>query len=139
MQLYSIFLFFVKVEIQLLQRKRNMLQNILLFIAYSYSGMFQEVGEFVVDNSGKHKLFLNNESIVWPNNLTAPSSGIPKCKACDEHCYNGEAIVIFCKPLTSIFPGLCYCAHSAVTPTDTACLTACDVSKTPGRQFWSPL
>lgn len=76
---------------QLLQRKRN----ILPFTVYSYLGMFQEVGEFVVDNSGKHKLFLNSESIVWPYNLTAPSSGIPKCEACDEHCYNGEAMINF--------------------------------------------
>lgn len=87
--------------------------------------MFQEVGEFVVDNSGKHKLFLNSESIVWPYNLTAPSSGIPKCEACDEHCYNGEAMIIFFLPLTLIFPRSCCCAHSAVTPTETACRTAC--------------
>ena len=53
-------------------------------------GMFQEVGKFVIDGSGEHKLLLNNESILWTNNLTAPSSEMVKCKSCDENCYNGN-------------------------------------------------
>lgn len=60
---------------------------------FSSLGMFLDVGEFVVDNSGKHKLLLNNESIVWPNNGTAPSSYMRKCMSCNEHCYNGKAII----------------------------------------------
>ena len=56
------------------------------------SGLFKEVGEVVVDNSGKHKLLFNNESIVWPNNSTAPSSDVPKCKSCNERCYNGKGV-----------------------------------------------
>ena len=52
--------------------------------------MFQQVGEFVVDDAGKHKLLLNNDLIIWPKNMPAPSTP-PKCKSCGEHCYNGKA------------------------------------------------
>ena len=52
--------------------------------------MFKEVGNFVIEDSGNSQLYLSDESIVWPNNLTAPSSEITKCKSCDENCYNGE-------------------------------------------------
>ena len=51
-------------------------------------GMFREVGKFVIDGSGEHK-FLNNESILWTNNLPAPSSEMMNCKSCGENCYNG--------------------------------------------------
>ena len=52
--------------------------------------MFKEVGNFVIEDSGNSQLYLSDESIVWPNNLTAPSSEIAKCKSCDQNCYNGE-------------------------------------------------
>lgn len=52
-------------------------------------GMFREVGKFVIDGSGEHK-FLNNESILWTNNLPAPSSEMINCKSCDENCYNAN-------------------------------------------------
>lgn len=57
------------------------------------SGIFQRVGDFVVDDARKHKLVLNNYSIIWPNNASAPSSDVPKCRSCDEHCYNGKKTV----------------------------------------------
>ena len=56
--------------------------------------MFQQVGEFVVDNAGKHDLVLNNDSIIWPNNITAPSSDVPKCRSCDTKCYNGKITTV---------------------------------------------
>ncbi|KAK2571574.1 Resact receptor [Acropora cervicornis] len=53
----------------------------------SFHRMFREVGKFVIDGSGEHK-FLNNESILWTNNLPAPSSEMMNCKSCGENCYN---------------------------------------------------
>ena len=57
---------------------------------YFFSGTFQQVGEFVVDGAGKHKLLLNSDTIVWPNNNTVPSSDVQKCRSCDVNCYNGK-------------------------------------------------
>ncbi|XP_068673835.1 atrial natriuretic peptide receptor 1-like isoform X3 [Montipora foliosa] len=57
-------------------------------------GMFKEVGNFVIEDSGNSQLYLSDESIVWPNNLTAPSSEIAKCKSCDEDCYNDGNLTI---------------------------------------------
>lgn len=54
--------------------------------------MFQQVGDFVVDSAGKHKLVLG-DSVIWPNDSSAPSSDVLKCRSCDEHCYNGKKTV----------------------------------------------
>ena len=55
--------------------------------------MFQQVGDFVVDSAGKHKLVLD-DSVIWPNDSSAPSSDVVKCRSCDEHfCYNGKKTV----------------------------------------------
>ena len=53
--------------------------------------MFQQVGDFVVDGAGKDKLVLDG-SVIWPNNASAPSSDVLRCRSCDEHCYNGKKI-----------------------------------------------
>lgn len=72
-------------------------KNIKIFIEYLSkrffycSGMFQQVGEFVVDKTGKYKLLLSNDSIIWPNNSSAPSSDVLQCRSCDARCYNGKA------------------------------------------------
>lgn len=54
--------------------------------------MFQQVGNFVVNSAGNHKLVLD-DSIIWPNDASAPSSDVLKCWSCDEHCYNGKKTV----------------------------------------------
>lgn len=62
--------------------------------------MFQQVGNFVVESEGKHKLVLD-DSVVWPNDASAPSSNVLKCRSCDEHCYNGKKKVDRVKKLGS--------------------------------------
>lgn len=62
--------------------------------------MFRQVGNFIVESEGKHKLVLD-DSVIWPNDSSAPSSNVLKCRSCDEHCYNGKSKVDRAKKLGS--------------------------------------
>ena len=46
----------------------------------------------MVDGAGKYNLVLH-DSIIWPNDASAPSSDVLKCRSCDEHCYNGKKTI----------------------------------------------
>lgn len=62
--------------------------------------MFQQVGNFVVESAGKHKLVLD-DAVIWPNDTSAPSSNVLKCRSCDEQCYDGKKKVDRVKKLGS--------------------------------------
>ena len=64
--------------------------NLVHLSQFLFQGIFQEVGEFIIDSSGKQKLVLSNELIIWPDNSTAPSSEVRKCRSCKDRCYNGK-------------------------------------------------
>ena len=68
-------------------------EYIFITLFFFTSGMFQQVGDFVVDSTGKHKLVVD-DAIIWPNDASAPSSNVLKCRSCDEHCYNGRKTVV---------------------------------------------
>ena len=64
--------------------------NLVHLSQFLFQGIFQEVGEFIIDSFGKQKLVLSNELIIWPDNSTAPSSEVRKCRSCKDRCYNGK-------------------------------------------------
>jgi len=66
---------------------------VLMDYKESNNGMFQQVGNFVVESAGKHKLVLD-DAVIWPNDASAPSSNVLKCRSCDEQCYNEGNLTI---------------------------------------------